>query len=175
MFSLWNHLAVASKTMFIRYFCVATLRSCVSHPPPSPPAPHHQTHCLYVQLSTSSVWLSALPHTHTTRNRKFSRNRVGIGSGLELMPTWHWFRRWNQFHGIDAKFLKSLKIRPLVTQGPVGQSWALALYFQVRSPLSAHFISMDCYRSSAHLANIHVRSSLYRSKKNQWFALGKER
>ena len=55
------------------------------------------------------------------------------------------------------------------------QSWALALYFQVRSPLSALFISMDRYRSSAHLANLHVRSLLNRSKKNQWFALGKER
>ena len=45
------------------------------------------------------------------------------------------------------------------------QSWALALYFQVRSPLSAHFISTDRYRSSAHLANFQVRSSLYRSQK----------
>ena len=43
---------------------------------------------------------------------KFSRNRVGIGSCLGSMPTWNWFRRWNQFHGIDAKFLKSLKIWP---------------------------------------------------------------
>ena len=43
------------------------------------------------------------------------------------------------------------------------QSWALALYFQVRSPLSVLFISMDRYRSSAHLANFQVRSSLYRS------------
>ena len=41
--------------------------------------------------------------------------------------------------------------------------------------LSAHFISMDHYRSSAHLANFQVRSSLNRSQKNQWFALGKER
>jgi len=41
--------------------------------------------------------------------------------------------------------------------------------------LSAHFISMDRYRSSAHLANFQVRSSLNRSQKNQWFALGKER
>ena len=41
--------------------------------------------------------------------------------------------------------------------------------------LSAHFISMDRYRTSAHLANFQVRSSLYRSRKNQWFALGKER
>ena len=57
----------------------------------------------------------------------------------------------------------------------VSQSWALALYFQVRSALSAHFISMDRYRSSAHLANFQVCSSLYRSQKNQWFALGKER
>ena len=55
------------------------------------------------------------------------------------------------------------------------QSWALALYFQVRSPLSAHLISMDRYRSSAHLVNFQVRSSLNRSQKNQWFALGKER
>ena len=31
--------------------------------------------------------------------------------------------------------------------------------------LSAHFISMDCYRSSAHLAIFQVRSSLNRSKK----------
>ncbi len=92
MFSLWNHLAVASKTMFIRYFCVATLRSCVSHPPSPPQAPHHQTHCLYVQLSTSSVWLSALPHTHTTRNRKifleqgWNRVRLGIDANLALIP-----------------------------------------------------------------------------------------
>ena len=55
------------------------------------------------------------------------------------------------------------------------QTWALALYFQVRSPLSALFISMDRYRSSTHLANFQVRSLLYRSQKNQWFALGKER
>ena len=41
--------------------------------------------------------------------------------------------------------------------------------------LSAHFISMDRYRSSAHLTNFQVRSLLNRSKKNQWFALGKER
>jgi len=41
--------------------------------------------------------------------------------------------------------------------------------------LSAHFISMDRYCSSAHLANFQVRSSLNRSQKNQWFALGKER
>ena len=41
--------------------------------------------------------------------------------------------------------------------------------------LSAHFISMDRYRYSAHLANFQVRSSLNRSQKNQWFALGKER
>jgi len=41
--------------------------------------------------------------------------------------------------------------------------------------LSAYFISMDRYRSSAHLANIQVCSSLNRSQKNQWFALGKER
>ena len=33
--------------------------------------------------------------------------------------------------------------------------------------LSAHFILMDPYRSSAHLANFQVRSSLNRSKKNQ--------
>ena len=57
------------------------------------------------------------------------------------------------------------------------QSWALALYFQVRSLLSAHFIAMDRsllsahfiamdrYRSSAHLAIFQVRSSLNRSKK----------
>ena len=41
--------------------------------------------------------------------------------------------------------------------------------------LSAHFISIDRYRSSAHFANFQVPSSLNRSKKNQWFALGKER
>jgi len=41
--------------------------------------------------------------------------------------------------------------------------------------LSAHFISMDRYCSSAHLANFQVRSSLNRSQKNQWFALGNER
>jgi len=41
--------------------------------------------------------------------------------------------------------------------------------------LSSHFISIDRYRSSAHFANFQVRSSLNRSKKNQWFALEKER
>ena len=41
--------------------------------------------------------------------------------------------------------------------------------------LSAHFLSMDCYRSSAHFADFQVRSSLDCSKKKQWFALGKER
>ena len=69
---------------------------------------------------------------------------------------------------------KSLK-EDLSIDTTFDQSWALALYFQVRSPLSALFISMDRYRSSAHLANFQVRSSLYRSRKNQWFALGKER
>jgi hypothetical protein len=34
---------------------------------------------------------------------------------------------------------------------------------------------MDCYHSIAHFAHIQVRSSLNRSKKSQWFALGKER
>jgi len=34
---------------------------------------------------------------------------------------------------------------------------------------------MDRYRSIAHFADFQVRSSLNRSKKNQWFALGKER
>jgi len=32
---------------------------------------------------------------------------------LESMPTWNWFRSWNRLHGIDSKFLNSLKIRPL--------------------------------------------------------------
>ena len=45
------------------------------------------------------------------------------------------------------------------------QSWALALYFQVRSPLSAKFLPMDCYRSIAHFSDFKVRSSLIRSKK----------
>jgi len=34
---------------------------------------------------------------------------------------------------------------------------------------------MDRYRSIAHFVDIQVCSSLNRSKKNQWFALGKER
>ena len=55
------------------------------------------------------------------------------------------------------------------------QTWALALFFQVRSPLSAHLLSMDRYRSTAHFADFQVRSSLNSSKKNLWFALGKER
>ena len=49
---------------------------------------------------------------------------------------------------------------------PFNQSWALALYFQVRSPLCAHFLTKDRYRSSAHFADFQVRSSLNRSKKN---------
>ena len=39
--------------------------------------------------------------------------------------------------------------------------------------LSAHFISMDCYRSSAHFANFQVRSSLNRSKKTSGSLLEK--
>jgi len=31
---------------------------------------------------------------------------------VESMPTWNWFHIWNQLHGIDSKFLNSLKIRP---------------------------------------------------------------
>ena len=41
--------------------------------------------------------------------------------------------------------------------------------------LSAHFNFMDCYRSIAHFVDFQVRSLLNGSKKNQWFALGKER
>jgi len=41
--------------------------------------------------------------------------------------------------------------------------------------LSAHFLTMDRYRSTAHFADFQVRSSLNRSTKKQWFALGKER
>ena len=63
------------------------------------------------------------------------------------------------------------------------QSWALALFFQVCSPLCAHFLTKDRYRSSTHFADFQVRSSLNRSKKTvvrswkrsllklQWFAL----
>jgi len=40
--------------------------------------------------------------------------------------------------------------------------------------LSAHFYSMDRYRSIAHFSDFQVRSSLNGSKKNQCFALGKE-
>ena len=36
------------------------------------------------------------------------------------------------------------------------QTWALALFFQVRSPLSAHFLSMDRYRSIAHFADFRL-------------------
>ena len=53
------------------------------------------------------------------------------------------------------------------------QSWALALYFQVRSPLSAHFLSMDRYHSIAHFADFQVRSSLNRSKKTSGSLLEK--
>jgi len=41
--------------------------------------------------------------------------------------------------------------------------------------LSPKFLPMDHYRSIAHFADFQVCSSLYRSKKDQWFALGKER
>ena len=36
--------------------------------------------------------------------------------------------------------------------------------------LSAHFNSMDRYRSIANFADFQVRSSLNRSQKDQWFA-----
>ena len=64
--------------------------------------------------SMESIPVSKIFKNSALEIEKFSRNRVGIGSGLGSMPTWNWVRRWNQFHGIDAKFLKSLKIRPLV-------------------------------------------------------------
>jgi len=55
------------------------------------------------------------------------------------------------------------------------QSWALALFFKVRSSLSAQFLPMDHYRSTAHFADFQIRSSLNRSQTDQWFALRKER
>ena len=45
------------------------------------------------------------------------------------------------------------------------QSWALALIFQVRSPLCAHFLTKDRYRSSAPFADFQVPSLLNHSKK----------
>ena len=45
------------------------------------------------------------------------------------------------------------------------QSWAFALFFQLCSPLSAQFLSMDGYHSITHFADFQVRSSLNRSKK----------
>ena len=41
--------------------------------------------------------------------------------------------------------------------------------------LSAQFLPMDRYRSIAHFAEFQVHSSLNRSLKDHWFALGKER
>ena len=38
-------------------------------------------------------------------------------------------------------------------------------FFQVRSPLSAHFLTKDRYRSSAHFADFQVCSLLNRTKK----------
>jgi hypothetical protein len=78
---------------------------------------------------------------------------------------------------------------------PYIQTWVRTLFFQVRSPLYAHFfpgslsahflsidrfrsiahfLSIDSYCSIAHFADFQVCSSLNRSKKNLWFALGKE-
>jgi hypothetical protein len=51
------------------------------------------------------------------------------------------------------------------------QSWALALFYQVRSPLIAQLFSVDRYRSIAHFLDFQVRSSLNRSQKDQEFAL----
>ena len=55
------------------------------------------------------------------------------------------------------------------------QTWALALFFQVRSPLSAQFLPRDRYSSTAHFEDFQVRSSLNRSQTDQWFALRKAR
>ena len=52
------------------------------------------------------------------------------------------------------------------------QSWALALFPGFHS---AQLLPMDRYRSIAHFADFHVRSSVNRSQKDQWFALIKER
>ena len=40
--------------------------------------------------------------------------------------------------------------------------------------LSAQFLPMDRYRSTAHFEDFQVRSSLNRSRTDQWFALRKE-
>ena len=53
------------------------------------------------------------------------------------------------------------------------QTWALALYFQVRSPLSAHFLSMDRYRSIAHFANFQVAHRSIALKKTSGLLLEK--
>ena len=44
-----------------------------------------------------------------------------------------------------------------------------------RGSQSAQFLPMDRYVSIAHYADFQVRSSLNRSLKDQWFALGNER
>ena len=54
----------------------------------------------------------------------------------------------------------------------IHQRWALALFFP--GLLSAQFLTMDRYRSITHFADFQVCSSLHRSQKDQWFALGKE-
>jgi len=46
-------------------------------------------------------------------------------------------------------------------------------FFQVSSPLSANFLSMDRYHSNAHFADFQVRSSLNRSKKTSGSLLEK--
>ena len=68
----------------------------------------------------------------------------------------------------------SLIVQGFKTQGTVypGQSWALALFsrFALCSPLNFY-----PWIAIAHFADFQVRSSLNRSHKDQWFALGKER
>jgi len=51
------------------------------------------------------------------------------------------------------------------------QAWALTLFFP--GSLSAHFLSMDHYRSIAYFADFQVRSSLNRSKKTSSLLLEK--
>ena len=62
---------------------------------------------------------------------------------LESMPTWNWFSSWNRLHGIDSKFLNSLKILPLghIIEWYVGTCTFLLNF---HAPLNFHSVMTIC-------------------------------
>jgi len=99
---------------------------------------------------------------------------IYLQKGL-ILPRWIQIRIYNADWDLGSKVNADPcdNMKADLKHWYIRQTWALALYFQVCSPLSAHFLSMDRYRSIAHFADFQVRSSLNRSKKTSGLLLEK--